>query len=367
MRQQDGFDALLGDLYGGIGEPERLRRFVLGVAEATGSHVGAVFRQDFATPSASGLTASGVSADELSRFEREYASENVWMDRARPQLRTGAVLFSEDWVSRRELRGSRYYAEYLRKIDVEHSVGIGGALQDERCAMLTFCRSARQGPYDEEQREYFERLAPHFVNAYAVYAQLEHWRALATERAGVQRAMFLLDSDLHWIGGNDAAEGCIAAGWWRGRRGAALAPCHPVTCAAWRSLQRELAAGRSPQQAIPVYEATGQLVAFARLHACAGPVTVDGMPSYTLFVRGVAPAGDDGLSLHVRSLFGLTAGEAELAISLRRSGELGHAANEVGIAESSARTRLQAVFDKTGTHRQIELLRMLDALVDTLH
>jgi hypothetical protein len=367
MRQQDGYDALLADLYGGIGEPERLRRFVLGVAEATGSHVGAVFRQDFATPSASGLTSTGISPDELSRFESEYAGENVWMDRAIPQLRAGAVLFSEDWVSPQELRATRYYAEYLREIDVEHAVGICGAMQNERCAMLTFCHSARQGPYDEAQREYFKRLAPHFVNAYAVFAQLEHWRALAMEGAGVQRAMFLLDADLHWIGGNDVAEGCIAAGWWRARRGTALVPCHPITCAAWRSAQRELAAGRSPRQAIPVYEARGQLVAFARLHACSGSVPVDGMPSYILFVRGVEPADDAGLPLQVRSLFGLTASEAELVISLRRSGELGHAASAVGIAESSARTRLQAVFDKTGTHRQIELLRMLDALVDTLH
>jgi hypothetical protein len=358
---------LLGDLYGWLNEPERLQRFLAKVGHATGSHVGALFRQDFANPTASGLVSMGVSVQEMARFEGEYAAENIWMQRTHERLRAGSVFFSDDWVARSELRQTRYYAEYLRSIDVEHSVGICGYMQRERCAMLTFCRSAHSGPYDDDARRLLEKLAPHFTNAYGLLTKLEQWRTLATRQEGRGRAMFLLDERLNWIDGNAAAEDCVAAGWWRGRRGGPLAAVHGITAVAWRSLQRELAGGALPQRTIPVHDAQGALVAFACLHACGAAAPGTGMPSLILFVRGVEPMEASGLGEQVREMFGLTTAEAQLALSLRRSGELSNAAAAVGIAESSARTRLQAVFEKTGTHRQIELLRMLDALAETLH
>jgi DNA-binding CsgD family transcriptional regulator len=61
-------------------------------------------------------------------------------------------------------------------------------------------------------------------------------------------------------------------------------------------------------------------------------------------------------------LYELTAAESRLALALVRGDTLAEAANRNGIAITTARTQLAAVFQKTGTTRQAELVRLLVAL-----
>jgi DNA-binding CsgD family transcriptional regulator len=58
-------------------------------------------------------------------------------------------------------------------------------------------------------------------------------------------------------------------------------------------------------------------------------------------------------------LFGLTAAEAKLANVLSRGVSPGRAAQELGIARETARNQLKAIFTKSNTHRQSELVALL--------
>jgi DNA-binding CsgD family transcriptional regulator len=60
--------------------------------------------------------------------------------------------------------------------------------------------------------------------------------------------------------------------------------------------------------------------------------------------------------------FGLTPAEARLASIVAEGIGLEHAAKELGIARETARNQLKAVFAKTGTHRQGELVALLSRL-----
>jgi DNA-binding CsgD family transcriptional regulator len=64
----------------------------------------------------------------------------------------------------------------------------------------------------------------------------------------------------------------------------------------------------------------------------------------------------------LRVAFGLTAAEARLAAQLVGSGSLNAAADALGIAKETARNQLKAVFAKTGTHRQSQLVALLSKL-----
>ncbi|HEX3485949.1 MAG TPA: hypothetical protein VHT51_12870 [Micropepsaceae bacterium] len=61
----------------------------------------------------------------------------------------------------------------------------------------------------------------------------------------------------------------------------------------------------------------------------------------------------------LRALWGMTPSEARLATRLAAGEELQSAANELGIAYSTARTQLAALFRKTETCRQGELVKVL--------
>jgi DNA-binding CsgD family transcriptional regulator len=61
-------------------------------------------------------------------------------------------------------------------------------------------------------------------------------------------------------------------------------------------------------------------------------------------------------------LFGLTSAEAKLASIIAEGVNPEQAAEELGISRETARNQLKAVFAKTATHRQSELVALLARL-----
>ena len=64
----------------------------------------------------------------------------------------------------------------------------------------------------------------------------------------------------------------------------------------------------------------------------------------------------------VQDLFGLTKMEAQIAVRLARGLDVRQLAEGLSISTATVRTHLQHVFDKTDTHRQAELVRLLATL-----
>lgn len=65
----------------------------------------------------------------------------------------------------------------------------------------------------------------------------------------------------------------------------------------------------------------------------------------------------------LRQLYGLTAAEARVAAAALRGEGLRSIAEELAVSANTVRTHLQRVFEKTGTHRQAELVRVLTAVL----
>jgi DNA-binding CsgD family transcriptional regulator len=63
----------------------------------------------------------------------------------------------------------------------------------------------------------------------------------------------------------------------------------------------------------------------------------------------------------LRRLYGLTATEAEVALRISRGISLKQISDELSVSYETIRTHVQHVFDKTDTHRQGELVRLLVA------
>jgi DNA-binding CsgD family transcriptional regulator len=61
----------------------------------------------------------------------------------------------------------------------------------------------------------------------------------------------------------------------------------------------------------------------------------------------------------IRRLYRLTEAEAEVALRVIRGAGLKQISEELSISYTTVRTHLQHVFDKTDTHRQADLVRLL--------
>jgi hypothetical protein len=195
--------------------------------------------------------------------------------------------------------------------------------------------------------------------------QFERLNAQASVSMG-RRGMFLLDAGWRWVGGNQVAEQMVMAGWWRGRLKSRLEAVHPISRTAWQRVQRQICEATCKQKVIPVHDAHGCLVAFASAHIAGGSSIAESAPRYLLFVRPLQSVDMDAVQEQLRQLYGLTTSEAAFALALRKHGHGPCAAAAVGIAESSARTRLQSILEKLGVHRQADLMLLMDALAETL-
>lgn len=65
----------------------------------------------------------------------------------------------------------------------------------------------------------------------------------------------------------------------------------------------------------------------------------------------------------LRNLFGLTNGEADVALRVANGQGLAPISGELSVSIATVKTHLQHIFDKTDTHRQAELVRLLTALL----
>lgn len=64
----------------------------------------------------------------------------------------------------------------------------------------------------------------------------------------------------------------------------------------------------------------------------------------------------------LRRRFGLTAGETSVALMVLHGGGVKAIAEGLSVSPATVKTHLQHIFDKTGTHRQAELVRLLLSL-----
>ena len=89
-----------------------------------------------------------------------------------------------------------------------------------------------------------------------------------------------------------------------------------------------------------------------------GPVSAPLLRTATLVLR------DPARRVHLASadcidLFQMTPAEARLACLLADGASLDECAIQLGVSRNTARSQLQAVFAKTGTRRQGDLVRLL--------
>jgi len=96
-------------------------------------------------------------------------------------------------------------------------------------------------------------------------------------------------------------------------------------------------------------------------HPLAPPLAA-GDAALLVFAQTAAAASPARLERALQQLFGLTESERKLAVGLLRHADLALAAQECGVAVSTAQTRLKVVFDKTGERSQAALVRLLAAL-----
>lgn len=128
---------------------------------------------------------------------------------------------------------------------------------------------------------------------------------------------------------------------------------------------RLLAAGLEPQATTRIFqaEATYQ-IAVLRLPGGSGMrLLFSGGPLFLIVVRNLSERSEAGTIADLATAFGLTPAEQRLCQVLLLGHSLKEAADMLAVTSETARQRLKAIFQKTDTHKQSELIALLGRLL----
>lgn len=300
-------------------------------------------------------------------WQTAYCSHFVkgdYYNQVMSQYAAGRIFSSGQQIDQRELRKTEYYNDYLLPQDKGYSLGVF-LLKDERQSLVFgIQRSKRAGSFCEKESRLMKTLVPHITRAVQVYRKVQ---AVSAEKEWAQGALDQLRMGViltNRLGTplylNRAAERMmlqdVGISFFHNK----LAAHSPSETAQLLKMIYGAAQGVSGDMRITILHSVDYL------HCIVMPVS----PEISLMMNTPVSSNcvvvflsrPGGLQLSPRrlvTLYKITPAEARLAAKLASLRTLEEAADDLGISVSTARTQLKAVFGKTGTRGQSELLMLL--------
>lgn len=312
----------------------------------------------------------GIAEEVTHRFLGEVAAVDVWFHellRRHSAMTTGICWSTDDLLPERELKRTRFYADYLRPCDLGRNVGAIVAHDSDDPygpTPLCFYRPIKSEPFSVDDREKARLLSKHFAQAVAIRTRLfavdENLGGAALER--IPTAVIGLSSDRRILLTNPAADAVL--------RNARPAPV----------VHGKLRAQETPEtvrlerclHACARYRFDAEMRLTIRLCAPVGSGLVMhlapaparsrryGLAAVGILVReSEAPAS---LADAMRALYGLTPAESALVDALAQGKSLEDVSSERAVGLATVKTQLSSIFAKTNTRRQSDLMRLAFSL-----
>lgn len=317
------------------------------------------------------LSVTGYEQEAIASFASYYAGKSyVWslLDKAAE----GDVIHDRRVMPPDQRRHDVFANEWATMHDTDDCVVFPLLKRADRTAFAVFARSRTSGAFNRPALDFLRGLSPHLRRAAQLRAELDRSELSAALALGaidkLADGVIFATADGSITNLNAAAEKLLMAAHsgLSVRQGRLRCASAALTLNLQRVIARasgtDKASGRQGG-ALTVHRGHGDkpLTLFCVPLFEARRWSFDLHPSVLLLVSDTARSMRAPVDL-LRDLFGLTLAEARLAARLGDGISLTDAAAELGVAKATVRSQLNAVFQKTQTNRQGELIRLLNAL-----
>lgn len=362
-------EALLGVLYDADGGSGDFTPFLDVLGRTMRSHVLAI--QTFDTGSGAISTESSVGIDlSWADTYADVASENLWYIRGGPRLLSHGICDDGQMDCARDMRRTRFHADFLRPTDIEHGMALRlSAEPNGEMAVLTVNRSGRSGAFDEAERRLANKLLPHLQNAHSMHKRLKGLEAtqLAFRATldNMREAIVHLAFDGRILFANETAETMMFDGYLIKRDASRLALVQaPDALMMHEALQTITTASSGALSVIRVHGQDARLGALLTLCPAPPKRSSWGMNRVAAiaFIR-ILEQTPSHATEHLKVAWQFTPAECRLAHLLAQGLSLEEAASRMRIAKNTVRAQVRSMYEKTGTHRQGELVALLCRLL----
>ncbi|QWG18971.1 LuxR family transcriptional regulator [Bradyrhizobium sediminis] len=302
---------------------------------------------------------------------RVYADTHSRLDPVAtlPSFEVEQVVSIPELVPDDEFRRGRFFREWMQPQGWVDAANCLLEKSGSNCSFLTILRSERNGAVDDVMRRRLALVVPHIRRAVLIgkAIDLEKTRAAALADAldGLSAGLFLIAADGRLVHANLAGNGMLAAGDLLRAMHGQLVFCDRRADAL---LQQALAvatdgdAGAGVRTtALPLAAGGGDRYVAHLLPLTSGVRRRAGIAcdaTAAVFVRKAAlvcPSSPDVIA----DAFNLTPAELRVLLAVVEVGGIPRIATVLGVADSTVKTHVGRLFDKTGTSRQADLVKLV--------
>ena len=382
----DVYDTLVHAIYDAALHPSRWPQVLERLCAAFESRSALLFTP-LHSPAQGGFTFTHrISTATVERWSAKSIHDDVYTQAAlrRGLLVDGMAINSDDLVPRVEAYASRFYQELWAPAGLSHGcMGVIFAGTDARHlpTAISIYRGPEEASFTPDHVEMLRALLAHLSRSLGVMYHLRDSQLqMAASLAALDRlpgGVVLLDEAGHASFINRSARALFdkgdvvvqAAGHGVGqlRLAPALRSQEPAFQSLMRrSLEPQSSAVQYFSDALVICHANGQsacVVHAAPLGSAQSFGTTDGSRSSRAIVflyslESVAQVRPELLC----ELFSLTPAEARAALQLLHGGGVTEMAERLGVSANTFKTQLRVAYEKTHTHRQADLLKLLLSL-----
>jgi DNA-binding CsgD family transcriptional regulator len=368
-------DGLIANLYEATMEPAVLMDFLQELAVRTESrsvHLTVFDDRSGAVllDAAGGVV--GTTPEELAEIRREYDHTYASIDYRRIHLTAlpiGSWFQCHEVFPPQRLKRERFFREFIQKWDYRYFAGIRMGQGSGLTTYLGLNRRAEQGPHDAEDMRFLRQLTIHLMRAAKMFYKTRSFRThFAPSLESLQylpTGIFILDQWQRVLFANNAAETLFRQDFGVNLNDGVL----EVNSSGLRKkfydeVGRVIASGVPSAVLLKTPDGprgSGKPCYLLRLPASSESYQLRGDPAVLVLIPQATPCPQEGVTL-LRTLYGLSRREADLATAVANGATPQDYAHLAGLEISTVRSQLKSVFQKTGTHRQTELVRLLSVL-----
>ncbi|MEQ1536835.1 MAG: hypothetical protein ABL923_13260 [Burkholderiaceae bacterium] len=353
--------SIIFSLYDAVGKEEAWSGVVQTLSEYLDASIGILVFVGMGKFEQSVYANYNYDAHAIKSYEEYWWQHNLWLQTIgqRNLLQKGRIILGTDLISTADLKKTRFYTENLIHMRIEHLMGVvlsDGSEITETPIALNFFRAPGAVPFKAKDVEALQELYPHIHRAFSMHWQ---WRNMNEQLSTFHNSLDSMDFGVIYI---DAVQRVSH------------------TNQAAHRIAKDILLPRLPAQGAIAglidAAASGQggatLLEGHRIMVLALPVstpvrTISGetRASVMLILVG-ADESHEAAETFLCNAFAISKAESRLIPLLLLGKTPVEMAETLNLKISTVRSQLSSIFEKTGTTRQQELIRLLGSLPPTV-
>jgi DNA-binding CsgD family transcriptional regulator len=375
MEEAKQVSHLIGDIYDAALDAGLWPSVVEGIARFVPGAFVNLFSQDATRKTAQAFYTHGISQDYLDLYLQKYIHLNP-MFPTTLFFEVGRILTENDIMPKAEFNETRFFKEWVRPQGLVDSMAAILEKSATSVAGIAVGRGEQHGLVDEEALRRMGLIVPHVRRAVTIGKVIDLHKveaaALADTLDGIAAATFLVDTGGRIVHANVAGRAMLGdrlVVQSQGPRLAAIdAQADHALCDLFASAEGGDVALGAGGVSLPLASRAGERFVAHILALTSGARRRAGIThsaAAVVFIRKTALDLPHPLEA-IAKAYRLTPAEMRVMMMIVQIGGVPEIAPVLGISETTVKTHLQHVYEKTGTQRQADLVKLVAGYMSPL-